>query len=207
MKFEGRLWIHGNDCQLYPSIDVASLNASGALLRNAIERCLQLVDQMLVSVSRLQRDTSIPIDGLISKVEPTSGFTRPNTRIPSHWLPGSMKRLSLTRRPMLEVESSLTAETPDLALSDCLLKQENAVGLASVSKNHSAPETERRAVLFGPQKSDDDLRASGQAIALACTNDIGKLTNCKTLSRWICRISLAADEDSVSILKYILVFR
>lgn len=186
-KFEGRLWTQGKDGLLYPSIDIASMNASGALLCNAMERSLQLVSQMKISISRLKRDPSISIDGLNCKVGPISSIERPDGA-------------------RLEAGSSVTAQTPNYQSSDCLSKDENAVDLASDPIGRTAPRAGGHQVIFGPQQSDEDLRSSGEVVALAYTNTIGRLTNRKTISEWIRRISLAADEGSVSILSMLSPF-
>lgn len=198
LKFEGRLWTQGKDHSVHPLIDIASMNASGALLWNAMKRILQLVSPMRFSASWSKRDPSNPTDELIFKLEPTASFTRHNQEIPSHWLLGSIECPSLTHRANLEVGFSVIDQTPDFSLSDSLSGHKNAVGQALDSESHLAPRTGNHQVLFSPQQADDDLRASGVAIALACNNNIGRLVNCETISRWICRISLATDEGSVS---------
>lgn len=205
MNFEGRLWTQGKDRSLYPSIDITFMNASGTLLGNAMERSLRLVSQMAFLVSSPTRDASIASEGPVFKVEPTSSFTRPDKEIPSHSLQGSMVCSSLMHKARFEVGSSVIAETSNILLNDGLPKNESALGLASDPNSPTAPRPEIRHVLFGPQKSDDDLRARGGAIASAFNNDIRRWTNRKAISRWICRVSLAADEGSVSILKYILL--
>lgn len=64
--------------------------------------------------------------------------------------------------------------------------------------SHTATRRGSRRILFGPQQSDDDLRARGRVIALACDKDLRRWTELKVISRWICEVSLAADEGSVS---------
>lgn len=186
-KFNGRLWTQGKDGSLYPSIDIASMNASGALMRNAVERSLHLISQVRVSMSRPKRDPSISTNGLICKVEPASSSTKSDGA-------------------RLEFEFSVIAETPNSSSSGCLSKHEMAVDLAADPNRRTATRAGSRQVVFGPQQSDDDLRASGELMASACNHNIGRLTNCETLSRWICRISLAADERSVSILSIFCCF-
>lgn len=199
-KFEGRLWTQGKDCSIQPSIDIASMNASGALLWKAVERSLQLIGQMRVSISEPKKDSSISIHERISKVKPTLSFTKPDQEIYLHWLQGSLGSSSLAHRTGLDVGSSEVDQASDLSLSKSLSKHENAVHLASDTTSHTIRRNGSRHYLFSPQQSDDELRTSGEAVVLACKCDTERLTNYESISKWICRISLAADERSVSIL-------
>lgn len=180
-KLEGRLWNQGTDGSLYPSVDITSMDASCALLRNAVERSLHLVKQMIISVFNRDRDLSNPIDGLIYTVKPIPSEMRPD-------------------RARLEAGSSLIAQTPNYSSTNCLSKDENAVIVASDPNDHTPPRAGSHQVVFGPQQSDYDLRSSGEAVALAYMKNVERLTSCETICEWICRVSLAADEDSVSII-------
>lgn len=86
-------------------------------------------------------------------------------------------------------ETSITSEVPSFTIEPTS---------AADPTSHTATKIGSRHVLFGPQQSDDDLRASGRVIALACDKDLRRWTELQVISRWICEVSLAADEDSVS---------
>ena len=152
-----------------------------------MERILLLVSQMRVSIiSRSKREPSISNDGPSCKIKPTASIIRPD-------------------RARLETGSSVIAETLNYQSSDCLFKDENAIGLASDQNGRTAPWAGGHQVVFGPQQFDDDLRSSGEAVALAYTNNIGKLPICEAISGWVCKISLAANEGSVSILSILAI--
>ena len=131
-KLEGRLWNQGKDGSLYPLLDITSMDASGALLRDAVERSLHLVRQMMISVSSRDNDSSNPIDGLVYKLK----------QIPSNMRSDRAKR---------EAGSCLVAQIPNYSSTNCLSKDENAVLVASDPNNHTAPRAGSHRVVLGPQ--------------------------------------------------------
>lgn len=187
LKFKGRLWNQGEDGSLYPPLDIAYMDASGALLQNTVKRTMQLVSQLIISASSRDGDLSNPIDGLVCQVKPISSDLRPDT----------------TR---LEGGSSAIAKAPNHPSSDHLSKDENAIFVATGSSGHAVTRAGGHQAVSDPQQSDDDLRLSGQTVALAYMNNTGRLINRETIGEWICRISLAADEGSVSNLSILYRF-
>lgn len=137
-------------------------------------------------MSSSKKDPSILDDGPICEVKPTASIIRPD-------------------RARLETGSSVIAETLNYQSSDCLFKDENAIGLASDQNGRTAPWAGGHQLVFSPQQFDDDLRSRGEAIALAYANNIRKLSKCESISEWICKISLAANEGSVSILSILCI--
>ena len=93
--------------------------------------------------------------------------------------------------------SSPTREFSNRSTGSCFLAKNISV---AEPNSHVASPIGSLLTSFAPQKCDDDLRMSGRAIASAYENDIESWNDCATMMRWICRISLALGEYSVSTL-------
>ncbi len=196
MSFRDCLWTQGEDGSIYHLIDIASMDASGSLLEDAVERCLRFIGKIVVCASS-ERKVLIMSEGRPSIVDPTSSFAKPCEGIDCHFLGDSMRCSSAQRSGL---GSSLPAKFCSTELNEDLLKTEGLTNPALGPTKPTAPKNGSCHVSFGPQESDDNLRSTGKVIASACDKDIKSWTDHEAVTRWICRLSLAADEASVSIL-------
>lgn len=202
MRFEDRLWTQGVGHSLYPSIYMTSMEASGALLEDAMERCLRFVSKIVFRTSP-ERETSITSERRSSILDPPSSLTENCEGINCHVLSDSMS-CSSTQRSGLG--SSPRAEACNAESNEDMPKNKGFAHQVPDPNKSTAPTSGSCYVSLGPQESDDDLRSTGRVIAKAWYENISSWTDQKVITRWICRLSLAADEGSVSSLKPICYF-
>jgi hypothetical protein len=202
MAFEGRLWTKSGDHSLYPLIDTTSMEAAGALLESAFKRFLCLADQLTLYLPSPKGETSKMNGEACFIVEKAKKTTK------SHGEGGSMRCPSSTQMAQAEVKPCATMEPPVTTSTNWPAEKELGSDLPldpKTSKNNMLSKTETCHLSSDPQRSEDGLRRMGSVVGSFWNKDLHLWGDHKALAEWICRLSLAANEESVS-LKHALLF-
>lgn len=189
MAFEDRLWTKGDDHSINSFTDTASMKAAGALLESAFKRFLCLFSQLTNPPSPKGEINEEP-----SLIVGTK--TKPQIRDDLIRYPAS------TQMARAEVKSFVTVERPDTTFYEWRAEKELGPDLLlnPLTRDiHILSKTETCYASSDPQRSEDDLRKMGSVVGLFWSKELNMWNDDNALAEWICRLSLAADEESVSL--------
>lgn len=174
-------------------------NRSSALLRDALKRCVGSIYHSSTSRSWMANGVLVEASMILEYPDcETEHFPKPkfDEAVTVRQLSSSLDQTSISGSIVgsfieTEEEEYRRNGTPSQ-------EQDHNANLSDLLRSSQMSSIAKYRTLRNPEKQDDDLRASGITIGTDYFQEIQTWKGQETFTTWVCKLSLAIDERSVS---------